>query len=147
VGGLPDGGDDPKSGASNDAPAKREEPLTSDWLAQNALEYARRGDPPQLIARLLHTLQRGGEPLSRDEILFIIEALEATAGKEAKADLHRIDNDLMALRVEEFVLQKQAIGVVQDERRRPDGGKYSVRHIKSAIADYKRRRRGGAKTE
>ena len=121
---------------------------TSDWLARHALAYARRGNPHPLIARLLFLLQRGGEPLRRDETLFIIEALEATAGKELNADLRQLEKELIALRVEglmieEGLLQKQAIGIVQDERKR------SVRHIKRAIAARtpvrkKRRRRDGS---
>ena len=112
------------------------------------LHIARRGNPHPLIARLLFLLQRGGEPLRRDETLFIIEALEATAGKELNADLRQLEKELIALRVEglmieEGLLQKQAIGIVQDERKR------SVRHIKRAIAARtpvrkKRRRRDGS---
>ena len=58
-------------------------------------------------------------------------------GKKIKADLRRLEKELIALRIEglvteEGMLQKEAIGIVQDERKR------SVRHIKEAIATQKK---------
>ena len=110
---------------------------TSGWLAQHALAFAGRGNPFPLIARLLFLLRHGGTPLSRDEINFIVAALEATAGKKIKADLRRLEKELIALRIEglvteEGMLQKEAIGIVEDERKR------SVRHIKEAITTQKK---------
>ena len=108
---------------------------TSDWLARHALAFARRGDPSPLIARL-RLLHHGGEPLRRDEIDFIIAVLEATAGKALSADLRQLEKKLIALQVEGLVTedglsQKEAIGIVQDERKR------SVRYIKDAIAAHR----------
>jgi hypothetical protein len=85
--------------------------------------------------------------LRSDEIDFLIAVLEAKTWKVLNADLRRIEKERIGLRVEELVtdnkgmLQKQAIAIVQGERKRPDGGKYSVRYIKEAIAVYEASKR------
>jgi hypothetical protein len=100
------------------------------WFAEFALDAARHGDPHPLIGRL-HVHLQGGEPLSDGELQFIVEALEATAGKRSADNLRELERILIAEQVEaltsEGMLQKEAIDEVMRQRGR------SRRHIFSAL--------------
>jgi hypothetical protein len=103
-------------------------------FADFALDAARRGDPYPLIGRLNACLQ-GGEPLSDDEISFIVGALEATAGKLGADNLREIEQVLIAEQVEWLtnggMPQKNAISEVMRQRGR------SRRHVFNALKAHK----------
>ena len=102
------------------------------WYAKYALEEAKRGDPSQLIGRVLNRVR-----LSDDEIQFIVEALEATGGKRQADRLRKIEQMLIAEQVEELIntgIKKEAaIRAIADYRGR------SRRHVFKAIAWWKSR--------
>jgi hypothetical protein len=89
-----------------------------------------------LIGRLRFFLHHGGEPLSDGETQFIVEALEATAGKRSADNLREIERFLIAEQVaglmsEEGLLLKAAIEEVMRQRGR------SRRHVFSALKAHK----------
>jgi len=83
-------------------------------FAKFALDAAQHGDPYPLIGRL-HVCLQGGK-LSDGELRFIVEALEATAGKRGGNNLREIERGLIAEQVEELTSggaqQKEAISEV-----------------------------------
>jgi hypothetical protein len=109
-------------------------------LAKYAAARARAGDPYPLIGRLLYALCRSGAPLSDEEVALVRGALEATAGKEASNQLRDLEKQLIARQVDGLVDENglppgEAVGRVAEQRER------SVRHVKSALHKYGKRRR------
>jgi hypothetical protein len=109
-------------------------------LAMYAAARARAGDPYPLIGNLLFALARAGNPLSDDEVIFIREALEATAGKQTHADLRERGLWLIARQVDGLIDDdgyepKDAVNEVIRHRRR------SLRHIRTALSKYGKPRR------
>ena len=103
-------------------------------FARFALDAAQHGDPYPLIARL-HVSLQWGKPLSDGELRFIIEALEATAGKRCADNLRKVEQMLIAEQVEgltnDGMPQKKAISEVMRQRGR------SRRHVFNALKAYK----------
>jgi hypothetical protein len=109
-------------------------------LAKYAVARARAGDPYPLIGRLLYALQRTGAPLSDEEVAFVRDALEASAGKEASSQLRDLEKQLIARQVDGLVDENglspgEAVEEVRRDRNR------SVRHVRTALAQYGKRRR------
>jgi hypothetical protein len=112
--------------------------LPRGWYADYVVREARLGNPAPLIARFENFLQLRRHPLSRGEIDFIIEALEATEKKRAKDNLRQIERMLIAAQVEDMIAsgtpRKAAIEAVAVQRDR------SIRHVEKAIPDHMKRR-------
>jgi hypothetical protein len=106
--------------------------LPPGWYAKYALEEAKRGDPSQLIGRLLSRRQ-----LTDYEIQFIVEVLEKMGGKRQADRLRKIEQMLIAEQVEELIedgMKKEAaIKKIGEYRGR------SRRHVFKAISWWKSR--------
>jgi hypothetical protein len=72
--------------------------IPRDWFAKLALREARRGDPGVLCARLSTR-----KPLTDEEIQFIVEVLQANAGKRQRSKLRAIERYLIAAQVDELI--------------------------------------------
>jgi hypothetical protein len=111
------------------------------WTAAKyAYEEARHGNPYPLAARLMIALQASNKPLSDDELRFIRDTLEASAGKETNALLRDLELQLIAQQVDGLIDEdgkspKDAVDAVKRDRRR------SVRHIRTALKAYGKSRR------
>ena len=107
------------------SPAKYQE-----LLARSAVSAARLGDPYPLIGRLHFCLQTG-EPLSDDEIHFIVDALKATIRKPGTDNLRKIERFLITERIEGLKRggMKQEAAITEVMRRR---GR-SRRHVYNAL--------------
>ncbi len=107
-----------------------------DWYTKYVAAEAARGNPYPLIGRLSNVTQ-----LSDAEIMSIVAALRATAGKETNAYLRRLERELIAIEVDRMIdddkaplTQKQAIAAVRQGRGR------STSYIKDAIAAHGKKR-------
>jgi hypothetical protein len=106
------------------------------WFSRFALKEARLGHPGPLIAHLQTALQ-GYSQLSHDELLFIIEALDATEGQRGRNRLRDIEVARIVHAVDDAgrpLPRRQAI----DDAMKRSG--WSRRKIYSLIPPDKKRR-------
>jgi hypothetical protein len=117
----------------------KQQKLPPDWQAKHSFEEAQQGNPFPLIARVRRALHRRGEPLSENEIAFVVDALEATIGKRARAELKRVKEALIAMQVDDQVADgkplKNAIKDVAAKRG------CAERTVNTARANFKKRQR------